>query len=556
MNKDLVNGVFKHSPYIPANLSLTAPLYSANYNHAYFAGVTPYAYTGWRDEQMSWYETCYIHGGLNPTDTYYFKGKDALKFCDRYFTNSFKNFPIGKSKHGIMVNEDGLLMSDGLLLRIGEDEFLTFWLNPYLSYAIEQSGYDIQGKNVSGDVYMYQLGGPKSLEIVEAACGEDLHDIPFAGHRTAKIAGKDVMILRIGMAGALAYEVHGRFEDREVVYNALLEAGNPYGIRKLGRQAYWNTHTENGFPQYTIHFFYAWETAPGMVCNTRAGSTTRQTGSYDPDYRHRYVNPYELGWGFCVNLNHDFLGRDALKKIKESKHREMRTLVWNPDDVVDVYRSQFDKGEPYFTMEGPEDAPKLDEVWDYRMDQILDGDKCVGVSSGRCFSWYYRDMISLAIIDPEYAELGTEIEVLWGNPGTRQKRIRATVSRFPYYNEPYRNEKFDVEQIPHPDFGKIKASAVAGDYAVTVKTPMGDQDGSFSFDVSDSALSGTATAMGSTAEIWNGTVKDNTFALAMELKTPMGKMKLKVTGEVSGDTITGTMKTGPMSMSFSGKRKA
>ena len=57
-------------------------------------------------------------------------------------------------------------------------------------------------------------------------------------------------------------------------------------------------------------------------------------------------------------------------------------------------------------------------------------------------------MLSLATIDTRYAEEGTEVVVLWGHPDTRQKEIRATVSRFPYLIDPVRNENFDVSTIP------------------------------------------------------------------------------------------------------------
>ena len=71
----------------------------------------------------------------------------------------------------------------------------------------------------------------------------------------------------------------------------------------------------------------------------------------------------------------------------------------------------------------------------------------IGISSGRAQSHYYREMLSLASIDSAYAELGTEVTVIWGEPGRRQKKIRATVSRFPYLNE-NRNEDVDVDTIP------------------------------------------------------------------------------------------------------------
>jgi glycine cleavage system aminomethyltransferase T len=57
-------------------------------------------------------------------------------------------------------------------------------------------------------------------------------------------------------------------------------------------------------------------------------------------------------------------------------------------------------------------------------------------------------MISLGVIDKEYAEEGKELKVIWGTNGFYQKEIRVKVGPFPYYNEELRNETFDVEKIP------------------------------------------------------------------------------------------------------------
>ncbi|WP_171056033.1 hypothetical protein [Paenibacillus sinopodophylli] len=80
-------------------------------------------------------------------------------------------------------------------------------------------------------------------------------------------------------------------------------------------------------------------------------------------------------------------------------------------------------------------------------DQVLKDGKLIGVSSGRMYSNYYRQMISLCSIDSEFSAIDGEVHIIWGNPGTRQKVIRAKVSRFPFLNEK-RNEHVDVNTIP------------------------------------------------------------------------------------------------------------
>lgn len=175
-------------------------------------------------------------------------------------------------------------------------------------------------------------------------------------------------------------------------------------------------------------------------------SLQKRGGSMGDDIEPRFCNPIELGWQKAVTLKRDYRGRDALEKIVNGPHREMVTLEWNVDDIMDIYRSEYEPGEPYATLEGPEDY--LDTgAFEYRADKVLADGKTVGMSTGRIISWYYRRMISLATIDPEYAKIGTEVVVLWGDPGTRQKEIRATVTRYPYHEEG-RNDTVDVSKIP------------------------------------------------------------------------------------------------------------
>lgn len=443
---------FNHSPYVPYDMSMNA-VYEG-YISAPWApggGLQPFEYTSWRDEMMSWHENCYLHAGLNPCPTYVIRGRDAVRFLTENLVNTMNNFPVGKGKHGIMVNEDGLLTGDGMVLRTGEDEFVLYWAVPFLvPFLAEQGGYDLTCDDISTDAFVYQLGGPRALEILETATGESLRDIKFIHHRMSSIAGKSVRILRVGMAGSLGYEVHGAVEDCLEVYKTIHEAGKPYGIRRLGRHAYWNTHTENGFPQLNLHFpgapvegFAEYLEARGL--GYFLSGYVALNGSAGQDLGKLYVNPVEIGWGGMINFDHDFVGKEALQKIKAEKASKMVTLVWNTDDIVDVYRSEFEPGEHYAVIEGPEDFP-LSGQFGYVTDAVLKDGKQIGRSTGRIYSYYYRKMLSLCTVHSSLEE-GEEVIILWGNPGTRQKEIRATVGRFPYLNEG-RNQDVDVSKLP------------------------------------------------------------------------------------------------------------
>lgn len=438
---------FNYSPYIPYD-----PYFNGVYN-GYIStpstdGVQPFEFSGWRDEMESWHDNVYLHAGLNPTYEFKVSGPDALRFLSENFVNTFKNFPVGKGKHGIMVNSHGLITAHGMLLHTAEDEYRGYYMHNRPAIALAAGDYDAIGEDLTGQHFNYQLGGPRSLEVVEVATGSDLHDLPFIHFVDAEIAGFPVRILRIGMAGSLAYEVHGKTENALPIYSALLAAGEPFGIRRLGRHAYWNAHTENGFPQYSIHFPAAdADPVDGVPAPPlELDSYYRFTGSLGTDKSQRLVNPVEMGWGGMINFDHEFVGKAALQEIKANPARKLVTLEWNTEDILDIYRSGLTPGSvPYAPMDGPEDF----SFWngpEYLADKVLLDGKTVGMSTGRIQSAHYRRMLSLGTVATSIPQ-GTEVIVLWGDPDTRQKEIRAIVSRYPYLNE-NRNETVDVAKIP------------------------------------------------------------------------------------------------------------
>ena len=81
------------------------------------------------------------------------------------------------------------------------------------------------------------------------------------------------------------------------------------------------------------------------------GPPVTLAGSMGTDIKLRYRSPFELGWGKMVKFDHDFIGRAALEKEAVAPRRKMVTLVWNPEDVVDVYASQYREGETYGWMD-------------------------------------------------------------------------------------------------------------------------------------------------------------------------------------------------------------
>jgi glycine cleavage system aminomethyltransferase T len=445
---------FKHSSYVPFDKHNCT--YVVSEGHVLSPASTgvfhQYEFTGWEDECLSWHNNCYLHAGLNPTSTYRIKGPEALKLLSDVSVNSFKNFKIGRSKHAIMCDEKGKIVEHGTVLRLGDEEFITYWLWPYLGFALKEGNYDCEGERLTGKVFLYQLGGPKSLEIVEAATGEDFHDLGFLGFTPGRIDGRKITVFRIGMCGTLAYEIHGEIEDAIPVYNALLRAGEPFGIRRMGRNAYRVVHTEGGFPQINYHFPFARRAGFGEFAMQQDvygfGQIVFSGSAADLDYQQHLRSPIELGWAHMVKFDHDFIGRAALEKEMASPKRAMVTLEYDHEDILDTYRSQFDKSEACTSMRWSEDFDFQKGSGNYHIDKVLNNDgEMIGLTSGRMFSPHYREMLSLCSLDVEFAKPGTDVIVLWGDVGTKQKKIRATVARFPYVNRD-RNESVDTNTIP------------------------------------------------------------------------------------------------------------
>jgi glycine cleavage system aminomethyltransferase T len=460
----MTKSTIRFVPVIPYDTrDFTQPLFSSYVSSAHDFGLHQFEYTGWRDEELSWHNNCYFHAHLNPSFTLKISGPEALKFLSNTCVNTFKNFPVGKGKHAIMCNNDGYVMADGILLHTADEEYISYWLSPYQYYALMAGNYNAIGEDLTGQLFLYQLGGPRSLDILEAATGETLRDIKFIHHRKSNIAGKEVRVLRAGMSGSLGYEVHGNIGDAIQVYNAIMDAGKPFEMRRLGMPAYNMTHWENGFPNIFLDYLPPWYDDHGFAgviarmmptlgdSASRIGggkgnhgySNTKFAGSMGGDAQHWFKNPVELGWIKMINFDHEFVGRAALEKIVAEKKRTMVTLEWNTEDILDIHRTQLEPGTPYADISAPDDVNYGNSV--YHADKVLADEREIGISTGRMVSAYFQKMISICTIDTPYSKIGTEVIVLWGEPGTKQKKIRATVTRYPYMNED-RNETVDVDK--------------------------------------------------------------------------------------------------------------
>lgn len=423
---------------------------------AYVYPVVAPEFHNWRSEQQAWRESAVLFDQSHHMVDLYIKGPDAIKLCSDTAINSFENFPVNRAKQYVPVSESGHVIGDGILFHLAQNELVFVGRAPcanWIMFHAETGGYDVEiinddrspsrpgGKPVKRISYRYQIQGPNAWPVIEKLHGGKLEQLKFFNMASMNIDGTEVRTLRHGMAGAPGLEIWGPYEDGERIKNAILEAGEEFGIVPVGSRAYATNTLESGWIPSPLPAVY---TGGGVMEKYRqwlpAASyegTAAIGGSYVSDkIEDYYVTPYEIGYGPFIKFDHDFIGRDALEKIQNETHRKKVTLAWNKEDVIAVYASMFEKGQHAKFMDLP-----LSNYANSSFDAVMGGDKVVGLSMFSGYSYNERSMLSLATVDSDI-EVGTEVVLKWGEKDPTDKTtvtsyateadIRAVVSPVPY----------------------------------------------------------------------------------------------------------------------------
>jgi len=418
-----------------------------------YPGV-PAEYTNWRDEQWAWQNTAVLFNQSYHMADLLVEGPDALKLLSYLGINSMKGFAVDKAKQFVPVNYDGYVIGDVILFYLAENTFNLVGRAPVLEWVMfhaETGNYDVKvtldqrtalrtdGKRLN---YRFQVQGPNAFKVMEKATGNKVPELKFFNMTTLKIAGKDVRALRHGMAGQPGYELFGPWDDYQAVHAALVEAGKEFGMRLVGGRAYSSNTLESAWVPSPLPAVYSGEKMKPfrewLDENSYEAKASLGGSYYSDNIEDYYLDPWDLGYGPFVKFDHDFIGREALEKKAQEKHRRKVTLVLNERDVLDkIWASQLEKGQPAKFLEYPSAVYSM-----HPFDRVMKDGKMIGVSTWVGYSSNERKMLTLAILDEEYAEPGTEVTFVWGeeNGGSKkvtvephkQVEIRAMVAAAPY----------------------------------------------------------------------------------------------------------------------------
>jgi len=421
--------------------------------------IGPYAFpvvrpefTNWRDEQRAWKETCALFDQSHHMTDLYIEGRDALKLLSHLGINSYKNFRVNQAKQFVACNHNGYVIGDAILFYLDETKFNLVGRPPahnWVQYNLEAGGYNASAERDERSavnqgrrkVFRYQIQGPHALRVMEKATGKPAPDIRFFHMDVFSIAGRSVRALRHGMVGQPGWELFGPWEDGDVVRDAIMSAGQEYGIRQVGSRAYPTTCLESGWVPSPLPAIYVGEEMKGyrQWLSAKSYEATASLGGsfYSDDITDYYLTPYELGYGPFVKFDHDFVGRAALEKMTDVQRRKKVTLVWNGEDIARVVGSLFHAGDISKYIDLP-----LANYSTLPFDKVLKDGQTIGVSTYTGYTYNERAMISLAIVDSKHSEPGAEVTLVWGEEGRgsskptverhKQVEIRATVAAVPY----------------------------------------------------------------------------------------------------------------------------
>ncbi len=406
-------------------------------------------YAGWRQEQDAW------HTGVSISDLSHhmfdtvISGPDATRLLTAVSANNYESFAIGQAKQFIPVAHDGNIVTDGILLREAEEKYTLSGIpaaQNWVKYHGEKDGYDVSfvtdpssafRHGADPGLFRYQVQGPLAAELIDRAFGGPLPPARFFHSIPVSLNGIGIRALRHNMAGQDGYEFIGRWQDSVAVKEALMSAGEPLGLVHVGAFAYASASVESGWIPSPIPAIY---TNPDLLDYRNylplygiEGQRPLNGSFLSENIEDYYCSPYELGYGRSISFNHDFIGRAALEKAKDSVRRAKVTLVFDPEDVREVIGA-----DPGFQLTYARHRVQAGPV---KASPVKASTVLAGLTYQTASIDPVGTILSLALIDTQYAEPGTEVTVVWGEhpgPGTPADadlgfpRIRATVQPAPF----------------------------------------------------------------------------------------------------------------------------
>ncbi|MBW7056759.1 sarcosine oxidase subunit alpha family protein [Paracoccus bogoriensis] len=185
------------------------------------------------------------------------KGPDAGRFLDMLYTNMMSTLPVGKCRYGLMCNENGFLMDDGVVARLSEDSWLCHTttggaerIHGHMEDWLQCEWWDwkVYTANLTEQFAQIAVAGPKARALLERLPGTiDLAALPFMHWAEGELAGIPACIFRISFSGELSYEIAVPAGRGLELWQILHREGRDLGITAYGTEAMHVMRAEKGF---------------------------------------------------------------------------------------------------------------------------------------------------------------------------------------------------------------------------------------------------------------------------------------------------------------------
>lgn len=171
------------------------------------------------------------------------RGPQAAEFLERVYISKYAGLKVGMTRYAVMCDESGVVIDDGVVARLADDHFYftTTTSGAALIYR-ELSRWNTLWKldcgivNLTGAMAAMNLAGPQAKSVLAGLTDVDL-SFPYLAVREGSLAGAAARLMRVGFVGEWGVEIHVPAEHGAAVWDALMSAGKPHGIRPFGVEA-------------------------------------------------------------------------------------------------------------------------------------------------------------------------------------------------------------------------------------------------------------------------------------------------------------------------------
>jgi aminomethyltransferase len=342
---------------------------------------------------------------VSPLYKYAVRGPDAVRLIDRIIPRDATKIGRDSVVYTCWCDEDGNVLDDGTIARIGEQEFRWTAADPTLRwFHLNAHGLDVQLEDLTERVAALALQGPMARHVLQALTGEDWTTVPYFGRRATSVGGVTVDVTRTGYTGDLGYELWVDVEAAVGLWDSVLSAGEPFGIRPAGILALDVTRIEAG------------------LILIEADYTSARHALNDEQ---RYT-PSEIGLDRFVNLSKPggFVGLRALER-EAAGGGPRRRLVGLEIDWDGIQELFAEHGLP----------PHVPAEASREPIPLFAGGRQVGKATSTTWSPTLKKMIALASVAAPQSRAGTNLQIEWTVEG-RRSTVGAQVVRLPFFDPP------------------------------------------------------------------------------------------------------------------------